>query len=259
MISHWFVWAQLYHIIDEYHRFVCQHQVNQIEFYSHFQIENTIFQIISGTSYERQVSTIASWIEGLSSDNYAHTSCQPRKIELPVMRTEACTGFLIESQGCVGVVGARSTLCKVISYIFICFKWILHTFIDWNRMMLVQVYCTAHPAVTMNSLEFYRIDKVVVLPINHRLSTITIYRCTQKSIVTWIGFYSIRKMLVIAIKFENVKISKFRFTHCRHQFAIIFFAIIYDTIIAHSIQHWNYTCVKFIFDISFVFDTTKSQ
>lgn len=64
-------------------------------------------------SYEHQVATIASWVEGLSSDNYALTSCQPRKIELPVMRTEACSGFLIESQGCVGVVGARSTLCKV--------------------------------------------------------------------------------------------------------------------------------------------------
>lgn len=64
-------------------------------------------------SYERQVATIASWVEGLSSDNYPLTSCQPRKIELPVMRTEACSGSLIDSQGCVGVVGARSTLCKV--------------------------------------------------------------------------------------------------------------------------------------------------
>lgn len=63
-------------------------------------------------SYERQVATIASWIEGLSSDEYALTSCQPRKIDLPVMPTAACSGFLIESQGCVGVVGARSSLCK---------------------------------------------------------------------------------------------------------------------------------------------------
>lgn len=72
---------------------------------------------VADMSYERQVATIASWIEGLSSDSYPLTSCQPRKVELPVMRTEACTGFLIESQGCVGVVGARSTLCEVKSAI----------------------------------------------------------------------------------------------------------------------------------------------
>lgn len=63
-------------------------------------------------NYERRVATIASWYEGLTSDGYETSTCQPRKIDLPIVQSESCTGNLQSSQGCVGVVGSPSVLCK---------------------------------------------------------------------------------------------------------------------------------------------------
>lgn len=63
-------------------------------------------------NYEHKVATIASWYEGLTSDGYETSTCQPRKIDLPIIQSESCTGSLQSSQGCVGVVGSPSVLCK---------------------------------------------------------------------------------------------------------------------------------------------------
>lgn len=58
------------------------------------------------------MATIASWINGISADEQPLFSCNPRKIELPILDGGTCTGNLLESQGCVGVVGNPSVLCK---------------------------------------------------------------------------------------------------------------------------------------------------
>lgn len=63
-------------------------------------------------NYERKVATIASWYEGLTSDELETSTCQPRKIDLPIVQSESCSGSLQESQGCIGVVGSPSVLCK---------------------------------------------------------------------------------------------------------------------------------------------------
>lgn len=63
-------------------------------------------------NYEHKVATIASWYEALTSDGYETSTCQPRKIDLPVLRSESCTMNLRDSQGCIGVVGSPSILCK---------------------------------------------------------------------------------------------------------------------------------------------------
>lgn len=63
-------------------------------------------------NYERRVATIASWYEGLTSDGYETSTCQPRKIDLPIVQSESCSGNIQNSQGCVGVVGSPSVLCK---------------------------------------------------------------------------------------------------------------------------------------------------
>lgn len=65
-----------------------------------------------GAKYSHQVATIASWINGLASDNQTLFTCQPRKIELPILDSRSCTGNLLESQGCAGIAGNPSVLCK---------------------------------------------------------------------------------------------------------------------------------------------------
>lgn len=41
------------------------------------------------------------------------STCQPRKLDLPIVQSESCTTPLLESQGCVGVRGSYSVLCRV--------------------------------------------------------------------------------------------------------------------------------------------------
>lgn len=157
------------------------HLIFSIFFIFHY--SNWIGWAITEMSYDRLVATIASWIGGLSSDNNALTSCHPRKIDLPILHTEACSGALIESQGCVGVVGARSTLCKV-NCILVQRKFHEINLFHWNRMTPARLFYIALLPATMNSSEFSRIIKIAVHQINHQLALISIYRCTPKSTVT---------------------------------------------------------------------------
>lgn len=62
-------------------------------------------------NYEHQVATVAAWYEGVTADNQSTSTCAPRKIDLPIL--SSCTQPLIESQGCIGVVGSHSVLCRV--------------------------------------------------------------------------------------------------------------------------------------------------
>lgn len=57
--------------------------------------------------------TITSWIQGIASDNITLTTCLPRKIGLPLLESQSCSEKILNSQGCVGVVGASNVLCKV--------------------------------------------------------------------------------------------------------------------------------------------------
>lgn len=66
-----------------------------------------------------QVSTIASWIDYLSPDSLKYKTCEPRKVGLPILSSKSCTNYLFESQGCVGVIGLPSVLCKVIQFFFL--------------------------------------------------------------------------------------------------------------------------------------------
>lgn len=68
--------------------------------------------IVSEANYERKVATIASWYEGLTSDGYETSTCQPRKVDLPVAESQSCSKPVQGSQGCMGVVGSSSILCK---------------------------------------------------------------------------------------------------------------------------------------------------
>lgn len=63
-------------------------------------------------NYEHKVATIASWYEALASDGYETSTCTPRKIDLPILQSDSCSMNLRDSQGCVGVVGSPSILCK---------------------------------------------------------------------------------------------------------------------------------------------------
>lgn len=65
-----------------------------------------------------QVSTIASWIDSLSPDSLKYKTCEPRKVGLPILSSKTCPNYLFESQGCVGVIGVPSVLCKVIKHFF---------------------------------------------------------------------------------------------------------------------------------------------
>lgn len=64
-------------------------------------------------TYEHQVATVAAWYEGVTADNQSTSTCQPRKLDLPVVPKSSCSQPLIDSQGCIGVVGSNSVLCKV--------------------------------------------------------------------------------------------------------------------------------------------------
>lgn len=59
------------------------------------------------------MATIAAWLEGLTADNQSTSTCQPRKLELPIIPKGGCTVPLHDSQNCVGVRGSPSPLCRV--------------------------------------------------------------------------------------------------------------------------------------------------
>lgn len=71
------------------------------------------FSLYSDMNYEHQVATVAAWYEGVTADNQSTSTCAPRKIDLPIIPPTSCTQPLIESQGCIGVVGSHSVLCRV--------------------------------------------------------------------------------------------------------------------------------------------------
>lgn len=50
-------------------------------------------------NYERKVATIASWYEGVTANGYETSTCQPRRVDLPVAEHESCTKATQESQG----------------------------------------------------------------------------------------------------------------------------------------------------------------
>lgn len=68
-------------------------------------------------NYDHKVATIAAWLEGLTADNQSTSTCQPRKLDLPVIPRDACTVPLEDSQSCVGVRGSASALCRVCKFI----------------------------------------------------------------------------------------------------------------------------------------------
>lgn len=70
------------------------------------------FFLFSEINYEHKVATIASWYEGLTPNGYETSTCQPRKIDLPIAEHESCQKATQESQGCVGVVGSSNILCR---------------------------------------------------------------------------------------------------------------------------------------------------
>lgn len=67
-------------------------------------------------NYEHQVATVAAWYEGVTADNQSTSTCQPRKIDLPIQSSSSCSQPLLDSQGCIGVVGSYSVLCRVSYY-----------------------------------------------------------------------------------------------------------------------------------------------
>lgn len=62
-----------------------------------------------------QVATATNWFEQNNK-----ITCRPRKVGLPVLDREVCLGTASSphtisiDKGCIGVIGASSTLCTVI-------------------------------------------------------------------------------------------------------------------------------------------------
>lgn len=110
--------------------------------------EQNDHKLILDTSYDHKVATIASWIEGEAGNSSSHYTCQPRKIEVPIIRTVECSRNLIESQGCVGVVGSRNVICKVNHEEWFGKSKKIAIYFHY-RMMLDQEYFTAHHLVIM--------------------------------------------------------------------------------------------------------------
>lgn len=60
------------------------------------------------------VSTVASWLRGQLRPNLtiSDSSCLPRKVGLPVLEVAACVESAARTQGCLGVIGSPSLLCR---------------------------------------------------------------------------------------------------------------------------------------------------
>lgn len=122
MILRLFAWVRLFRFKGAWHRSVYQHPVSELLEINYY-ILMFLWQI--DTSYDHKVATIASWILDEAGNSSSHFTCQPRKIELPIIQTIECSRNLIESQGCVGVIGSRNVICKVIALLIqkISFNW----------------------------------------------------------------------------------------------------------------------------------------
>lgn len=82
-------------------------------------------------NYENRLSTIVSYAVGSANENDDLSTCKPRKIDLPIMESGFCTRIVDASQGCVGVIGTPSVLCKVEIFHFHSFR--ILNFYHFNR------------------------------------------------------------------------------------------------------------------------------
>ncbi|XP_044727946.1 serine protease 55-like [Chrysoperla carnea] len=67
-----------------------------------------------GNSYLGQIGTVAGWAQGPTPQGQSLLTCRPRKSGLPILGEECSTSSThFTHQGCLGIVGALSVVCKI--------------------------------------------------------------------------------------------------------------------------------------------------
>lgn len=60
------------------------------------------------------IGTVASWLKSTLAPNLtiSDASCLPRQVGLPILDVSACSEAAPRTQGCLGIIGAPSLLCR---------------------------------------------------------------------------------------------------------------------------------------------------